>query len=92
MHPPGRHRARRATLLAAARRSVDNNASTGSRDFADLYVIKVRQQPANELITPSTQRWIMMNIDHSLRDRTPFSPTKPVPGNLAVGDLEIPQV
>jgi hypothetical protein len=47
MYPPGRHRARRTDLLSAARRCMKNDTSAGIGDFVDLYVVKMRQQPAD---------------------------------------------
>jgi hypothetical protein len=72
MHPPRRHRAPRAALLGAARRRMKNDTNAGTCDLVDLYAVKMRQQPADDLITPSTQRSTTMNIDHSSRDRTDF--------------------
>jgi hypothetical protein len=46
----------------------------------------MRQQPADDLVTPSTQRAIATNIDHPTRDRTPFSTTKSGGGTRSSSD------
>jgi len=51
---------------------MKNDTNAGLGDFVDLYAVEMRQQPADDFITPSTQRSITMNIDHSSRDRTEF--------------------
>jgi hypothetical protein len=56
MHSPRRNRARRTVLLGAARRGMKHDTTAGFGDFVDFYAVKMRQQLADDLITPSTQR------------------------------------
>ena len=39
-------------MLGAAGRCMQNDTSDGIGDFVDLYAIKMRQQPADDLVTP----------------------------------------
>lgn len=63
-------------LLGAARCRAKDDAIVGFGDLVDHYAVKMRQEPADDLITPITQRSIMVDIDHSSRDRTPFPRTE----------------
>jgi hypothetical protein len=40
-------------LHGAARRGMKNDAFAGVGDLVDLYAVKMRQQPADDLITPT---------------------------------------
>jgi hypothetical protein len=65
MHLARRNRAGWAILLGAARRGMKNDTIASFDDLVDLYAVKVRQQSADDLITPVIQRSIMLKIKRS---------------------------